>query len=310
MDLFGNNFLTIRNNHLLPRISYGVLRNKYEFWSLKDVFTTKIISLNKLSGKSYEIELSKEDYYKSIHCDIELFMNKVEVQYADFLSNSKISASWSFITFYYFAFFNVTCLFRFIDKGFIFLSREQCKRIEEFSVARYSAPISVTTGNYYFALKEINNYGNVVIILSHKGENVHKSTWLQLESTLREFLNTSDELEKDLIHLFLNHFTQFESSFPSNLRNKLNYNGSSCLLDFNSVIPYISLKELNKDFKTNLIKLDISVTTNFNQMESISYLTSFIFEFNKKLQNEYRSRSSYGKDFETERKKYLKHRAS
>ena len=59
MDLFGNNYLTIRNNHLLPRINFGISRNKYEYWSLKEIFTNKLLSLNKLSGKSYEIEITK-----------------------------------------------------------------------------------------------------------------------------------------------------------------------------------------------------------------------------------------------------------
>ena len=106
MELFGSNFFSIRNNHLLPRINYGVKRTKYEFWSLKEVFTNKLISLNKLSGKALEIELTKEDYYKAIHCDIELFMNKVFVQYSDFKKQNSVSPTWSFITLYYFTFFN------------------------------------------------------------------------------------------------------------------------------------------------------------------------------------------------------------
>jgi len=306
MELFGNNFRTIRNNHLLPRIDYGVVRNKYEFWSLKDVFTTKLISLNKLSGKSFEIELAIDDYYKAIHCDIELFMNKIFVQYSDFKKQNEVSPSWSFITLYYFTFFNATCLFRFIDKGFIFLNKEQAHRLENYSIAISSSVISVDTGNYYFSLKEINSYGNVILTLSHKGDSVHKSTWIQMESTLREFVSVSDKDESILYKLLLNHFTKFKSEYPSNLRNKLNYNGDSSILDLENTIPYLTLKEINSSFLKELTNLDVNISSNMNQMKSVNYLTSFLFELNKKLYKEYTDRSEYGKDFSKERNTYLK----
>jgi hypothetical protein len=306
MELFGKNFIRIRNNHLLPRINFGVKRTKHEFWSLKNVFTTKLISLNKLSGKVFEIELSKEDYYKAIHCDIELFMNKIFVHCSDFKNQKNISPTWSFITLYYFAFFNATCLFRFIDKGFIFLNRDHCKRLEEFSIALYSNPISVDNGNYYFSVKEINSYGNIVLAISFKGDSVHKSTWLQMESTLREFVNTADSNEVLLYDLLLNHFTKFKSEYPSNLRNKLNYNGESSILDLENKIPHLSLKKVNSSFLNELTHLDTNISNNINQMNSISYLSSFLFEFNQKLYREYLDRSKFGQDFNRERIKYLK----
>jgi hypothetical protein len=306
MEFFGSTFFSIRNNHLLPRINYGVKRNKYEFWRLKDVLSSKIVSLNKLSGKSYEIELIKDDYYKAIHCDIELFMNKVFIQLSDFKKQNNVSPTWSFITLYYLAFFNATCLFRFIDKGFIFLNRDQAKQIEDFSIAVYSNAISVDTGNYYFSFKEINSYDNIVLTLSHKGDSVHKSTWIQMESTLREFISTSDSSEMYLYNLLLDHFTKFKSEYPSNLRNKLNYNGDSSVLDLENSIPYLTLKDINSTFLKELSNLDTNLSNNINQMKSISFLTSFLFELNQKLYKEYTDRSSFGQDFSLERNKYLR----
>jgi hypothetical protein len=306
MELFGNNFLRIRNNHLLPRIHYGVKRTKYEFWSLKEVFTKKIISLNKLNGNAFEIELPKEDYYKAIHCDIELFMNKVFVQYSDFKKQNGVSPTWSFITLYYFTFFNATCLFRFIDKGFIFLNKEQSKHLEDFSIALYSDSISVNTGNYYFSVKEINLYGNIVLTLNYKGESVHKSTWVQMESTLRDFVRTSDSNEMVVYKLLLNHFVKFKSDYPSNLRNKLNYNGDSSIIDLENSIPYLTLKDINLHYLKELTNLDTSISNNINQMKSTCYLTSFLFELNKKLYKEYIDRSGFGKDFNKERINYVR----
>jgi hypothetical protein len=45
--------------------------------------------------------------------------------------------------------------FRFLDKGFIFLTQEQKKRLEDYSIAVYSESISLETGNYFLVKKKI-----------------------------------------------------------------------------------------------------------------------------------------------------------
>lgn len=109
MEQFGKNFLYIRNTHVIPLVSYGINKKNIKFWSLKDVITKNVLSLNKMTGKNIEIEISKDDYYKALHCDIELFMNKSTVQYCDFLQSKKNSPCWSFVILYYLTFFSATC---------------------------------------------------------------------------------------------------------------------------------------------------------------------------------------------------------
>ena len=304
MDLFGNNFLDIRNNHIIPLLNYGIQRKKYQFWSLKDVITQNIISLNKLAGKSVEIEVSKSDYYKALHCDIELFMNKSIIQYSDFTKSKINSPCWSFVTLYYLAFFSTTCFFRFLSKGFIFLTSEQKKRIEDFSLAVYSTPISLDSGNYYFNFKEENANGNIIITLSFKGESVHKLNWIQLENTLRDFLPNCDSDERAIYTAFLSHFSTFKSDFPSNLRNKLNYNGESSILDIEDSVSYIDLQQINANFIKGLFNIDTILSIR-NQIDSIGYLASYLFKFNAALYKEYLDRSEFGKDFNKERQSYL-----
>lgn len=304
MDLFGNNFLDIRNNHVIPLVKFGIQRSKFQFWSLKDIITQRLISLNKLSGKSVEIEIEKSDYYKALHCDIELFMNKSVIQYSDFSKSVNNSPCWSFVTLYYLAFFSTTCFFRFLNKGFIFLNSSQKKRLEDYSLAVYSTPIVMETGNYYFSYKEENANGNIVITLSFKGESVHKLNWIQLENTLRAFLPTCDSDETAIYKVFLNHFSIFKSEFPSNLRNQLNYNGDSSILDIEDSISYVNLKQININFIKGLFNIDTTINTK-NQIESIGYLTSYLFKFNAALYKEYLDRSNFGSDFDKERQRYL-----
>lgn len=305
MQLFGENYLNIRNNHLIPLVNYGIKRNKFQFWSLKNILTTNLISLNKLNGKSFEIEISKSDYYKAIHCEIELFLNKTIIQYEDFKTSKRGSPCWSFVNLYYYAFFNTTCFFRFLDKGFIFLSTEQKKRIEDYSLAVYSAPILIDKGNYYFNLKEENSIGNIILNLTFKGESIHKLNWIQLESTLRDFLTTADEDEKAIYGAFLSIFSNFKSEFPSNLRNRLNYNGESSILDFEQTVPYCDIENIDLNFVKGLFNIDTTINIK-NQIESIGHIASYLYKFNNKLYNEYLERSEFGKDFNKDRSIYTR----
>lgn len=305
MELFGNNFLDVRNKHIFPLVGYGIPKEKCKFWSLKDTITNKIVSLAKLNGKSVEIEVRKDDYYKSLHCDIELFMNKSTIQYSDFIKSGKSSPSWSLVTLYYLAFFANTCFFRFLSKGFVFLSAEQKNRIEKFSITVNSSPISLDSGNYFFSYKGESLSGNIILTLSSKGEGLHRLNWLQLESTLRDFLPNCDTDEKTIYSLFLNNFSNFKTEFPSNIRNKLNYNGESSILDINDNLPRINFNDINNNFYKGLSKIGNEATTD-NQMNGLAYLASFLFEFNNRLYGEYLERSSYGNDFYNERVKYLK----
>ena len=308
MDFFDKNYLKIRNEHIIPKLEYGISRKKIEYWSFKEIITNRLISLTKLRGQTIEIELNIEDYYRALHCDIELFLNKTTIQYSDITLLNKTSLTWSFISIYYFAFFNATCLFRFLDNGFLFLSKVHCKRFEDFSSAVYSDSISLNSGNYYFTLKEINSYGNVVLILNSKNDSVHKSTWQLLENIFKKFSKNSSNDEKVVFDLFLDHFSKFKSEFPSEIRNKLNYNGVSSILDLEESIPSMKLSCIDSKFLKDLLKIDSNSSKYSEKMKSVTLLASYLFKLNTSLIQEFNERSIYGTDFKKERGNYLKKR--
>lgn len=305
MQIFGTNFLKVKNNYILPLINYGITRPKYSHWSFKDIITNNVISLKKNVGKSVEIELSPDDFYKALHCDIELFTNKAIIQYVEYRKSILNSPSWSYVTLYYFSFFTITCFFRLLHRGFVFLNSEQIKRLENYSILVNSEIISLDTGNYYFNVKEVNQFGNVILNLTHRGDNVHKSNWIQLETTLRSFLPNCDKDELLIYKLQLAFISKYKPEYPSTLRNHLNYTAESSILDFEQAIPIIDLGKINSNFVDGLFKLKTDDTVKC-KMEAASYLTSFIHQFNIELYNEYLLRSNFGKDFRFEREKYLK----
>lgn len=305
MELFGQNYFRIRNESIIPSIGYGIKKTKVEHWGFKEVLTTQLIELRKISANIYEIEISKSDFYKALHCDIELFMNKCFVQYNDFVVSKNNSSTWSFVTMYYLSFFSMTAFFRLMRKGFIFLQQDQAKNLENFSLAMYGTIISVKPGNYYFSYNGESANGNIILNLSNKGEGVHKLSWIQLENTIREFLPFCDADEKTIFQSLLNYFIYFKSEFPSHLRNKLNYHGDSSLLDLDK-------KLINKDLKfeeRDLIRGILSINNDSrleNQINAISFLSSFLFKYANRLYNEYNTRSEFGKDFEKIRKDFFK----
>jgi hypothetical protein len=63
-----------------------------------------------------------------------------------------------------------------------------------------------------------------------------------------------------------------------------------------------------QSINTNFIKglFNVNTTINIkNQIDSISYLCSFLFKFNAALYEEYLTRSEFGKDFNKERQMYV-----
>ncbi len=306
MQILGESFLALRNRFLLPMVHFGIPRSKYEFWSFKDVVTNKIISLRKLTGKSIEIELNKDDYYKALHCDIELFQNKVHIQFVDLLKSKSGSPCWSYVTLYYFAFFNAVCFLRFLNKGFMFLSSEQKSRYESFSIAMYSDPIKLDSGNYFFCFKEENEHGNIILTLTYKGENVHQSNWVQIENAFRGLIPDCDTEELVLLTKLLSIFSQFKNDFPSKLRNKLNYNADSSFLDLDNSLFHIDFLSVNKNLNRELLKLNISIPSDNNIANATACLATYLSKYNSFLYKEYLERSDYGNDFVRIRNKYLR----
>lgn len=305
MEFLDANFRRIRDNFIIPRINYGIRYNKANFWSFKENLVNKIISIKKKEGKTYEILMPVDDYFKSIHCDIELFTNKYEIQLYELQSQKYISQTWNFVTLYYFNFFLTTCLFRFLNRGFIFLNTTHAKIIQDTAYALNSEIIAVNHGNYYFYSPGVDAYGNIVVNLSFKGDNVHKSTWIQLEAILVDFYKYSKNEEKALLGLFLSHFKCFAHEYPSILRNKLNYNGESSLLDLNrSLIDVNVILDIDSKFLKKLSKVALDKESDISKMRSFELLASYLYSLLNSLHYEYQLRSDFGKDFKKNREQY------
>lgn len=304
MNLFGTNYLKIRNEYLIPIVPYGIQRKNYEFWLFKDIITDRLRSFNKISKNSFEIEISQDEFFKSLYCEIQLFLNKSLIQYCDFNKSPTSSSCWSFVSLYYLSFFASTTFFRFLHRGYIFLDSSHIKKISDYSLAVYSSPINLDSGNYYFDASKPNLSGNIVLTLSHKGSNFHQQQWVQLESFLTSCLADCDSDESQIFNLLLQLFKKLPNDFQSKTRNKLNYKGESAIWEFEKKFPYVDFVKLNNDFLKELSIFDNKVTDN-NQIRGTAFVSIFLMKYILKLYSELEFRSKFGKDFYRERKKYL-----
>jgi len=305
MRVFGTNYLKLRNQYLIPFIPHGIQRRNYEYWIFKDVITDKLLSLNKISANSFEIEIKEDDFYKGLYCEVQLFFSKSMIQYIDFSQSKLNSASWSFVTLYYLSFFASTTLFRFLHKGFIFLDFSHTKKFENYSLAMYSQPLKLNSGNYYFSVSGINSFGNILLTLTFKGRNIHQSHWIQMEQFLRDSIPDCDNDEKIIFSLLLKLFTEFPTEFQSTLRNKLNYKCESAIWDFEKKFPNINFLHLNGNFVKELLRQEFS-KSDINQLNGTAIISVFLMKYILKLFTELTERSEYGKDFSKERNRYLK----
>lgn len=302
MKFFDGNFYFIRNNHIIPKVHHGIKPGKIDHWNIKDVVTIRLLSLKKLSGQNLEIEISKSDYYKSIFCEIELFYTKLLIHYKDFKNLKNISMSWKYVTLYYLSFFSLTLLYRFLDCGFIYLSKQEIRKLNDFSIITQSQAINLSTGNYYFNLKGVNEYGNVILDLSSKDKSVHISSWEHFDYILNKFYINSTNEEKLVFDKFLELFRFNDFQFPSTMRNNLNYKSSSSFFDLNNQINDCQILSLDKFFLERLMKLKKVDSLN-NKIEMFNFIVSYLFNLNKNLYLELSLRNDFCKNFQKVRKK-------
>lgn len=304
MNFFDGNFYFIRNNHIIPKVHYGIKTNKVDHWNIRDVLTTKLITLNKLSGNNLEIEISQSDYYKSIFCEIELFYTKLLIHYRDFKNLKNISMSWKYVTLYYLSFFSLTLLYRFLDCGFIYLTKADTKKLNDFSIVTQSQAINLPTGNYYFNLKGINEYGNLILDLSSKDKSVHIASWEHFDYILNQFYINSTNEEKLIINKFLDLFKFNDVQFPSTMRNNLNYRGISSFFDLKNEIDECQVLPLDQLFLEKLLKLKKVDSLN-HKIEIFNFIASYLFNLNIYLYSELSLRNDFCKSFQKVRKKSL-----
>lgn len=222
MLIYDKAFTELRNKYILPISRYSINVNKITTKNIKDILI-KANNIVSVDGNRYRFFIDESDLYTGLVGDIGLFYMKYLIQKRDAVKvGREISASWSVVTHYYEAFFAASLLLRLLHKGNFFLDKGVKKSLEEIVFQLTGNCVRFEENQFY----EICHDGeNVVIELRKADGKTHEQVWNELAHVIEYMCscaqNKSDE--KTLLLSIRRINTQLGSTYPSQLRNRLNY---------------------------------------------------------------------------------------
>lgn len=294
MSIYGKAFFNNLYESIIPLCDYVVDISKLKYWTFKSYLkrlsvTTKILK----KENSYLVEIPIGDFYKVLVSEIELFINKANMQHYEAEKIKHFSNNWNFVTLYYSFFFSASALLRFLHSGFVYLD-EEIKAIFERNISVYdSASAEVPIGNFYFSEVEKNDT-NVIVSFTHGGRSpVHEKMWVQLEAILKKsfYKNNAETDEIDVLNKIFEVCKKYRNKFPSETRNKFNYPAESALSDIYRVLndyfsyDYSLESFLTSDFIVSPYSEDGVKATIFYYKLVFSYVRKYYESFQSRLKD-------------------------
>jgi hypothetical protein len=301
--LFADQFFKLRDNYIIPLLNLKINPKNFEFWDLKNIITTKLISVRRNSNDRFLLTLNKEDFLKAIFVDIENFYTRSIVQFVDLkLSLRFNSKSWLFITNYYLGFFSITTLFRMLWRGFIFIDEKKAHELSNILTVLAGESLKIKPGNYFFyVLKEESNTISIEIVL--KSQGIHEHSWNYIETLLLKLLKNSKSDEKVILDKLKDIIIKFHPTFISSLRNQINYHGSVGISEISNKISF-SYTDDYQIFIKRLLANSLSDDL-LNKMALANLYSHYFFLLVLKLYSELKERRGIN-HVEIYRKNYLK----
>lgn len=225
MLILDKGYFETRNKYVKPLSEYSVQYRHLRNSNLRNVLLTTSKNVEKLGDKEYKFYFNESDLLKGLLGDILLFYIRSILQKNDFeqvTTNIEISANWNIVTNYYLAFFNASLLLRLCHRGNIFFDKENKKNIE-YIISTMIGEIIEIDSNQFFSIQKID--GEYILILSKAEANTHEVVWKKVHSLLDEILLFSNLKSEERAFLLscqcINQ--KLTNTFPSQLRNKVNY---------------------------------------------------------------------------------------
>lgn len=282
--------------------------DKLEHWTLKNlILQDKVTDMNHISSQKFILSFNEKDYYKSMCSETELFFNKSFIQLQDYnaVYLNNISGSWSLVTLYYFLFFNICCFMRFLGRGYVYLSKEHAKSLQDRALAWGANTVKIDSKNYFFKPTSINEYLNYRIEFQQV-DTTHKVIWSEFKAVIELIASHAKDEELAIYDCILSCLNNNPKAYPSTLRNDLNYKSEESLQDLSKLIPKIKLPKIDDDFYRSFLKLTArSLLSREAQIESMAYISSYLYKLNFELSEEFYTRGSNGKEMKNKRNRYI-----
>lgn len=223
MVVYDYAYREIRKRYLAPLTRYNI-----NFRSLKNNNIKTILPNFKSVQKhnnDYYLYYNDDVLLKGLLGDIELFFIKALLQKNDALicNSLDLSANWNIVTYYYYSFFYASLFLRFCFRGNIFLEDKLRKRIDFLIKTILGEGCVPLDSNMFYTVELKDN--EYVLRLSKSESNTHEVVWKKLNDLLSEIKMYSKERtdENTIINNILNINSKIGVTYPSKLRNKVNY---------------------------------------------------------------------------------------
>jgi len=225
MVVFDKGYNETRNKFVRSLSEYYVQYRHLKNNNIKNVLLTKTLNVVKTGTKEYLFYLNEEALLKALLGDIFLFYIRSILQREDFSvveREGRISPNWNIVTHYYKSFFDASLLLRLCFRGNLFLDKEYKKKLEEIMKVHLGRVIELDS-NLFFYIENIN--GSLALRIVKSDNNTHETVWQKVNELLEEIVvlaNKGSE-EKALLCSCLDINKKLSNTFPSQLRNKVNY---------------------------------------------------------------------------------------
>lgn len=228
MLLYDQAYTSVKNRYVVPIANFGVRFDRLGKKNIKNALIQARTVIT-CGTKRYRFDIDKEELLTSLVGDINLFYLKYLIQRRDVVKiGDEVSPTWDVVTVYYEAFFAASLLLRLLHRGNIFLDKG-IKNILEQTISQVCSENVTLDENQFFMIscEENSSY----IMLRKADGNTHEQVWKEVSNIINEMCRLSREKsdEKALLLSIQKMNTQLGATFPSQLRNRVNYQTKSAI---------------------------------------------------------------------------------
>ena len=231
MLLFYNGYQVVKQKYIVPLSKYHIAYPKIKNKGIKSLLYHRAYSSVRKDGEKVIFTIREKELFESLLSDIWMFYIRSVLQHDAAQKVYGISKdfcpNWITVTDYYSAFFDACTILRLVGRGNVYFDREYVSRISSDISLFLGTPTAIKSNMVYSIEKDIGEYYNISFV-SSRNKKTHEIVWLELEKLLKEMhdntsCNDKISIEEQVLALFEVVFRVLGATFPSQLRNKINY---------------------------------------------------------------------------------------
>jgi len=235
MYIFDNSFMHVKNEYIVPLSKYSITypqlgkKNIKETLASTKALTSTIKNIRIIGNKNYSISFDEDIILPALLGDINLCMIRATLQWDATKKICSLQPSccpnWSIVSDYYYAYYIACTLLRLNFRGTLFFDTATRKTMDYIFSEFVGESVAVgSTCNFTIAKNETyDSECTMNLICNSKG--THEIVWDEVAKLISELLKHATKNTDEYTCLTcINHINQkFGNAFPSQLRNRVNY---------------------------------------------------------------------------------------